>query len=164
MPSFEHLWAAASPHLLHVWGVVGPLAGVIIGGWLTTSSQRKLWLLDNKRAEYRTILTTLSECWSHFALSYGEGCDPDAPHLQSARMEATRTLANVTGDRLFIADEIKNLRVSERFTCAAKALKKDHDGKAFSDAVDAIMDDVRMAARKDFSSRARKFLMMLPWA
>ncbi len=37
------------------WGVVGPLVGVVIGAWLARSWQRKHWLLESKKAEFREL-------------------------------------------------------------------------------------------------------------
>jgi hypothetical protein len=53
------------PHLTtddfyHVWAAVGPLVGVIIGGWLSARWQRRKWILDNKTTEYRGILDALN--------------------------------------------------------------------------------------------------------
>jgi hypothetical protein len=52
------------PHLTtddfyRVWAAVGPLAGVVLGAWLTERWQRQKWILDNKVAEYRGILDAL---------------------------------------------------------------------------------------------------------
>jgi hypothetical protein len=58
---------------LNIWAAVGPLVGVALGSWLATKSQRKHWLLDNKRAEYRKLLATLAACRTRFAMIYGVG-------------------------------------------------------------------------------------------
>jgi len=42
-----------------VWNVLGPLAGVVLGAFLTWHWQRKQWFLDNKKAEYRGLLAAL---------------------------------------------------------------------------------------------------------
>jgi hypothetical protein len=53
------------------WSAAGPLVGVLVGSWLTTWTQRKHWLMDNKRAEYRKLLSTLSSCGTRFAMIHG---------------------------------------------------------------------------------------------
>ena len=50
----------AAAHIYAVWAAVGPLVGVIIGGWLAARWQRKRWILDNKASEYRSILDALN--------------------------------------------------------------------------------------------------------
>jgi hypothetical protein len=47
-------------HFYQIWAVLGPLVGVCLGAWLTARWQRKKWILDNKLAEYRGILDSLS--------------------------------------------------------------------------------------------------------
>lgn len=51
----------AAAHIYAVWAAVGPLVGLIIGGWLAARSQRRKWVLDNKVAEYRGILDALND-------------------------------------------------------------------------------------------------------
>ena len=148
---FEHVWALAAPHLLHVWAVVGPLVGILLGGRLTTKNQRKPWLLDNKRGEYRKLLTALSDCGAHFILAYGAGRTLREGRQQRLLQDAARKLADVVSDRPFIADGVRDRSVSDRFTKAVNALKESHDGKAFGKDVDAIMDDIRQVALRDFS-------------
>jgi hypothetical protein len=40
---------------------IGPLAGVVIGAWLSRSWQKKQWALDSKKTEYRELISTLSQ-------------------------------------------------------------------------------------------------------
>jgi membrane protein YqaA with SNARE-associated domain len=42
-------------------GAIGSLVGVVIGHLLTRSWQHKQWLLDNKKQEYRELLSNLFE-------------------------------------------------------------------------------------------------------
>ena len=57
-------WKRIHDDMVSAWSILGPLVGVMLGAWLATRNQRRHWLLDNKRAEYRKLLTTLSECAS----------------------------------------------------------------------------------------------------
>jgi hypothetical protein len=42
--------------LIHgTWFAVGPLVGVVVGGYLTIWNQKRHWVMDNKRAEYRKL-------------------------------------------------------------------------------------------------------------
>jgi hypothetical protein len=65
--SFYCAFRFVASHFYQIWAVVGPLAGVGFGAWLTARWQRKKWILDNKLAEYRGILDALSSY--RFALS-----------------------------------------------------------------------------------------------
>src|SRR5271154_409055 len=67
MPVVYAILRYAAAHISNVWAVVGPLAGVGYGAWLTARWQRKKWILDNKASEYRGILDALNSY--RFALS-----------------------------------------------------------------------------------------------
>ena len=56
---------------LNVWAIVGPLVGILLGSWLTTKNQRRHWLLDNKRSEYRELLTTIADAGSKLLVFWG---------------------------------------------------------------------------------------------
>jgi hypothetical protein len=45
---------------LRVWSGVGPLVGVLIGGWITYRIQSQQWLANNRKEEYRELLTVLT--------------------------------------------------------------------------------------------------------
>lgn len=136
---------------LHVWAIAGPLVGILLGGWLTTKNQRKLWLLDHRRAEYRELLTTLSDWRSHCAIAPAAGDSGMTPRHHRLMSEATRKLANVVANRLFIAAEVKRIGIEERCGDAYAALKEGCDGRAFENDLGRIMDDIRKAAHQDFS-------------
>jgi len=53
-------WNAIGDYSSKVWAAVGPLVGVWIGAVLAKRWQREQWIADNKRAEYRKLLTTLT--------------------------------------------------------------------------------------------------------
>jgi hypothetical protein len=55
-------------------GALSGLLGVTLGAYLTRSWQRKQWLLDNKKTEYRELLSVLSQA-AHCILN-------NSPHLQ----------------------------------------------------------------------------------
>jgi hypothetical protein len=43
-----------------VWAAVGPLVGIVIGHYLTRSWQRSQWIADNRKEEYRKVLSGLN--------------------------------------------------------------------------------------------------------
>jgi hypothetical protein len=136
---------------LKVSAILGPFVGILIGSWLTMNVQRKLWTLDNKRAEYRMLLTTLTDAGSKLIVFYGA-----VPNVVSAKQnvaigETARKSANLIYNRLFIADVIVKLNIPSRWQDGISALRQSHDGIAFAKVLDAIMTDLRSAAIKDFS-------------
>jgi hypothetical protein len=48
-------------------GLPRPLLGVLLGGWLTNRNQRRDWVADNMKQEYRELLTTLSKTFTLYA-------------------------------------------------------------------------------------------------
>ena len=53
------------------WSAIGPLIGVIVGGWITTRTQRKHWILDNKKAEYSELITVIADSGSKLLTFWG---------------------------------------------------------------------------------------------
>src|SRR5713226_4251307 len=43
--------------VMTIWAAVGPLLGVALGSYLSTRTQRRHWVMDNKKQEYRELLT-----------------------------------------------------------------------------------------------------------
>src|SRR5579862_1633005 len=85
-----------------LWPVATLLIGIFAGAYITNRNQRKQWLLDNKRSEYRKLMTTLSECATQLLRIYG-GLpvvmgEKDQRLLASAITKST----NVIYSRLFI--------------------------------------------------------------
>ena len=141
-------WKAIAEYSGKVWAVVGPLVGVLIGGWISRATQRKHWVMDNKRAEYRKLLNTLSDSSSKCLIAYGkhaEGRDLRLAH------EAIRSCTDVIYNRLFIAANVQDLDVMTRWTNLVNALAKDRDLTTFQTLLDKLMADIRQAAAVDLS-------------
>jgi len=45
---------------LTIWAPVGPLLGILVGHLLVRSWERKRWLADNRKEEYRRVLAGLN--------------------------------------------------------------------------------------------------------
>jgi len=137
---------------INVWAAIGPLLGVLVGSWLTMRYQRKLWLLDNRRAEYRKLLSTLSESATQALHAFAiETVDPVLPRSSRRMTSAIAKSVNVIYSRLFIADDIKKLDVMKRWQSTLDALQKERNVITFHKKLDSLMDDLRAVALKDFS-------------
>jgi len=97
--------------LVKAWSGVGPLVGVLIGAWLTRSWQRKQWELDNKRTEYRELISGLSKSF-HYIVSYGQ-LNPRPPEVQRQLFEAEIAGQQVIADRIFIEKQLREGQVRE---------------------------------------------------
>jgi hypothetical protein len=134
---------------LNVWAVIGPPAGIVLGSWLATRNQRRHWLLDNRRAEYRELLTTIAEAGGKFVVFYGMEPVVASGEEQFAIGETARTSVDVIYNRLFIADEVEKLNIQRRWEGAISALQKSHNVNAFGKSLDDITGDIRRAALRD---------------
>jgi len=45
---------------LTIWAAAGPLVGILLGHYLAASWQRKQWIADNQKEEYRRVLAGLN--------------------------------------------------------------------------------------------------------
>jgi hypothetical protein len=84
---------------LALWGAIGPLVGIIAGHFLTRSSQHIQRVRDNRKQEYRELLTALTAAYMHILQYEGSGEDV---RFSPVGNEAFRMLQ----DRIFIADDI----------------------------------------------------------
>lgn len=137
---------------LNVWAVVGPPAGIALGSWLATRNQRKPWLLDSNRAEYRELLTAIAEAGGKFVVF--DGMEPVVATGEQKFMigETARTSVDVIYNRLFIAREVETLHIQKRWETAISALQGTHDVNVFGTSLDGITDDLRRAALNDLAN------------
>lgn len=109
------------------WSVIGPLVGVLIGAWLARSWQRKQWVLDGKKAEYRELLSILSESY-HCMAKYWNDFTPmvgGIGHPFTERRE--RSLAagtaghRVIEDRVFIDKQMREADILQKWSILESA-------------------------------------------
>ncbi|MBO0910570.1 MAG: hypothetical protein J2P13_02155 [Acidobacteria bacterium] len=96
------------------WGVVGPLVGVVLGSLLTRSWQRNQWIRDNKRAEYRELITVLSE---------SDDCIANNPH----RYDRIGTQSPGTAERDRLSDKAEERAsaiINDRIVISETVLQK----------------------------------------
>src|ERR1700679_2527183 len=89
-------------------GIGGTLGGIVVGHFLTRSWQQKQWLLDNRRQEYRELLSAITSAYMAIVhvdelKASGKYTQPDLGlESERAQIDAYRTLR----DRILIADEL----------------------------------------------------------
>jgi hypothetical protein len=142
-----HVWSV----IRNAWPVLGPLVGIWIGAYLTTRNQKRQWILDHKRAEYRELLTAIGDVGSKLVLYYGTNPFVANSDEQLAIWEATRTTVDVIYNRLFIAQQIEKLLIQSRWENAVSLVRKNRDVRLFGHIMDGIMNDIRNTAIKEFS-------------
>lgn len=94
--------------------IVGTLAGVGFGAWLTARWQRKKWILDNRVAEYRGILDALNsyrfaltEYYSLYKIALVAVPAQKKYDDQIALARTQSAVSNAFADRIFIRGAVK---------------------------------------------------------
>jgi hypothetical protein len=129
------------------WPVVSVLIGVLVGAYIANRNQKKQWVADNKKQEYRELMTALSEAFNAVLdetvpnVAYG-------PEEQRAFARAKTKLVTAIGDRIFIAQELREMKVLDRWQSVVRDFHKTHDEKAFTDTFVAITNELVKAATR----------------
>jgi hypothetical protein len=100
------------------WSGVGPLVGVFVGAWLSRSWQRKQWVMDNRKAEYRELISGLRECAHEIVHNPGSTVASDKLNSGEELPDVDGPEArgyNLISDRLFIADAMTREKVRQRW-------------------------------------------------
>jgi hypothetical protein len=125
--------------------------GILLGSWLSTKNQRTHWILDNKRDEYRELLTTIADAGSNLIVHYGTSPIAVSGQEEFRIGEIARRSVDVIYNRLFIAKAVADLGIMKRWQDAISALDKNHDATNFSHLMDGIVHDLRGAAIGELS-------------
>lgn len=103
------------------WKTAGPLVGIFIGYWLTRSWQRKQWVLESKKSEYRELITTLSQSF-HCMEKYWTPPDQISAvdyNEQRELREAGVAARRIIEDRIFIYKLMRTEKIEERWGLVA---------------------------------------------
>jgi hypothetical protein len=90
-------------------GIAGTFGSGFFTQRMARSSQHEQWLRDNRKQEYRELLTSLSTAYMHLEQN---GSDSTDLRHHPVRNEAFRTLL----DRIFIDQEIKKEEIYEEWS------------------------------------------------
>jgi hypothetical protein len=135
-------------HTLIAWGAVGPFVGILVGHVLTRSWQQKQWMLDRCKEEWRELLTTLTCSFVTTCKLNGPMRALDGDDMRA--LDEAQTVAQTTiRDRIFIAKEVKELKIYETWVTAARAFEKDMIYIPFAEQYAVISAKIVDAATKD---------------
>jgi len=121
---------------LAIWAALGPVIGILIAHYLLRSWQRRQWLADNRKEEYRKLLAALNRV--NMAL-VNLHCFQIANEKELD--EATKEITVATNTSLFINDF---LRKSQVLGMVLEAVKKLGKGGKFDDYTDEYWRAVNM--------------------
>jgi hypothetical protein len=143
------MWKRIHDDVLASWSVIGPLvyalAGVLVGAHITNRNQREQWIADNKRLEYRELLTTLAKSFASIVELHASGVAL-GPEEQRKQMNLEVVGSAVILDRILIADEVLKMGISNRWNQALRAYDSSLDSKAFGTAFGRIRIDLKNSA------------------
>lgn len=106
--------------IVAMWYSVGQLLlGIFVGAYVSRYGQRKQWVLDGKKTEYRELLSTLAQCTHTILKNWSVPIARDLS-MQSGEQERASFEARIEGqriieDRIFIAQRIQKEKIRERW-------------------------------------------------
>lgn len=115
---------AADPHphlttFFGIWAAVGPLAGLYIGFLLTSREQHQQWLRDNRKEEFKEVVTAVSRfIVDHMA--YASSLGSDLPQSKQAYVDSYKATSLVLTDRVFIHADLYDKNIPHRFLQVAE--------------------------------------------
>jgi len=128
-------------------GMLGTALGIVLGHHFSKKTQREQWVRDNRKAEYRELLTTISESFMLLMELRRPGIAL-GPEEQREVFQAETKSVRIIADRIYIADEIAKIGLMKRWTTALNVFKTDLNIQAFANETGALSEEIRRAALK----------------
>jgi hypothetical protein len=138
-------WRRISDSLWNAWAVIGPLVGIFIGAHVTQRGQRNQWMADNKKSEYRELLTTLTKTFTGIVQLRAPGVGL-GPHEQRTISDFEAQSLVVIRDRIFIAKEVESMNLIARWNQALRDYDNTLDAGAFDKVFRLITADLQKTA------------------
>lgn len=145
-------WTLIRTYAKDIWVVAGPLVGVLVGAQIANRNQRKHWIADNKKEEYRELLMAMTKgitaSFNHRSKWKPQG--PTGPQLSSTFPREVVDFAEVIQTRIFVASVMDKLKVLRRWHAALEIpIEGEATNDSFARTVGELLDNVRDAAQKD---------------
>jgi hypothetical protein len=116
-------WKQIGNYISRGWVALGPLVGVLVGAYITGKRQRRDWLADNKKEEYRELISAISKGLATYLQLYvGQSIRDTADQKQL--MLATSHVLETSRSRLFITNQIRRLEVAKRWSASVVSYQK----------------------------------------
>lgn len=129
----------------NAWAAIGPLVGILLGARLARRSQRDQWIADNRKSEYRELLTALTKAFTGIVQLRAPGVAL-GPQEQKALSDLEAQSFVAIRDRIFIAKEIENLKLLARWSQALRQYDNTLDVAAFAEASRLITATLKESA------------------
>jgi len=134
--------------------LVSVIVGILLSHSLTRSGQKTQWILEQRKLEGRELIGAITEHYDaimfHLAPSILKNIPvkaEDQTQLNDARRRALRTLS----DRIYLASDVKQGKLSKRWVDAFNAFKDNKESEgvtAFVREYEAICDFIVKAGTK----------------
>jgi hypothetical protein len=134
-----------------IWAAFGPLVGVLVGAYIANRNQRRQWVGNCKKEEYRELISVLTKARTTYLQVHHFPPDVEQ-HAVQVLADETFRIAEMTGDRIFIASVVKRLNVLERWYAATTLFEAGGEANAFTGSVATLLDEIRDAAIKDIGA------------
>ena len=129
------------------WSAIGPLVGVLIGAGLTSRIQRRQWLADKKKEEYRELFAVLTESYGELLqLHQADELTVDVVNKIQIRV------VNVVHNRIFTSDGVMTKMDVFKEWSDALAKLRSGDVVDFSSRFGGLTEDIRQIALKDIQN------------
>jgi len=139
-------WIAIGRFADKAWSGFVALVGVLVGGYIANRSQRRHWILESKRVEYREVFSTLTKSYSYLVstMSVGVLGGEEELKMEQAWMEGL----NVLRDRVVIGQEVRSKELAERWSGAVGRYRQNQNYPEFALEFSRIMKILQENADK----------------
>lgn len=120
---------------LVLWGVIGPIVGILFGHLLSRSWQREQWFRDKRHDDYQAVLSAVSSAYMAIVrLDKASTTSHYVPEMvqevEVIKVDAFRVLR----DRIFIAQELEFANVLVEWDAAVTNFEmRNSDERTFAD-------------------------------
>lgn len=144
-------WDIVASYSKGLWAVGGPLLGVLVGAYVANRNQKKHWVADNKKEEYRELLSVMTKAKTLYS-SVNAGLIEAGPERENALNSAMLNVNETINSRLFIAPIVERLAIQERWNEAAIAFDDGSERTRFPATVNELLRQLRESARLDMGA------------
>lgn len=143
--ALTHFFKWIFSHGKDIWAAAGPFVGILIGAYIADRSARKHWFADNKKQEYRELVTALVVAFNAMVRRIDS---PQNAESRQALVDKEDVAPITISDRLFIRDDVARLKILSRWQKVREDFDRTGDGIALSKSAGEIRTDLLREAEK----------------
>ena len=129
-------------------GLGGAVIGILLGHFLTRSSQHRQWLRDNRKQEFKEVVTAISQYIIEH-MGYVASQSSVIPQSKQAYVDSMKATYCVLADRIYIHADLDEKKIPERFVEIMDLFRNTGTefGKAADEATTLITEVIAMALK-----------------